>query len=249
MGNGRDVVHTYVEMASTGEIASCEDLSHKLGLPTDYIFDLLHHPRMATYVAENFNLAPPPRFKTAKTLTDRQLRWLAVITNPYTTKTINGMIAANSDWMTQEDHRRWMQQAAFQREYNKRLGKEVKATSGEMVRRTAQKAMAGDVKSIELIYRMQGEPLPTAIAAGSSSAIPLETILTALQKELDGPQLARVAARLMGQEPEPILELEALAEDLSEVNDGTLSGAVANESVAPREAGGGVGSAEGRQEP
>lgn len=108
--------------------------------------------------------------------------------------------------MDMATHRRWMKQPAFQAEYKRLLSTEIVSTEGEVIRRTATKAMAGDAKSAELLYRMQGKPLPNALAPGQGGGISIDVVMQVLQRLMTPDQLAQAA--ILFTNPDAPLELE-----------------------------------------
>lgn len=195
-----DVVRTYIVQSEEGTVVSSEDLQAQFPeYSIDSIHAFLHSPKVQHYLVDRHNLLPPPKKKSRRTLTDEQRMWLTIVTNPYTTASINGLVArANQDrgfeWMSLEKHRRWMKQPTFAREYKRLLTQDVKATEGEAIRRTATKAMQGDTKAIELYYRMKGEPLPSTLAgSGQGAAIGIDVVMQVMQIVCTPEQLAKAA--------------------------------------------------------
>lgn len=190
-----DIVRRYIDWSNEGDLVSCDDLAIEF---PDYtsaqIYDFLHHPKVVSKL-EEYELPPPPRSKSARSLTDRQRRWLTICTNPYSTQSIKSLAETNG--YTVEEHRRWMRQAHFKAEYTKLMRKEISGTEGELYRRTATKAMTGDPKALENLYRMQGRPLPSGLNEVKHGEISLDAVLQALQETLDSETLSRVAARLI----------------------------------------------------
>lgn len=194
-----DIVRRYIDWSNEGDLVSCDDLAIEFPTFTSkQIYDFLHHPKVVAKL-EEYELPPPPRSKSIRSLTDRQRRWLSICTNPYATQSLKSLAETNG--FSIEEHRRWMRQSAFRNEYTKLMRKEVTNTEGELFRRTATKAMTGDAKSIENLYRMQGRPLPTGINEGTSGNVSLDVVLQALQETLDSETLSRVAARLIAGPP------------------------------------------------
>jgi hypothetical protein len=102
-----------------------------------------------------------------------------------------------------------MKQAHFRAEYSKLMRQEIASTEGEIYRRTATKAMVGDTKAIETLYRMQGKPLPTAVNESSGGSVSLDAVLQALQETLSSEDIARVATRLIAGKPAELPSAES----------------------------------------
>lgn len=198
-----DVLRTYVEWENDGTQTSVEQLAAHYGMDENDLHKFFHYPPVVSLLADQYNLPPPPRRLSKRALNELQKRWLRFCTNPHTTRNLITM--CKEFGIDIETHDRWMQQAVFQREYNKLIARRVGAMKGEFIRRTAQKASAGDLKAVELIYRMNGTPIPSAIAETSSTSVELEAVVRAMQKHLTQEQLAAVAGEML----RPTLAIEA----------------------------------------
>lgn len=88
-----DIVRTYILQSNSGEVISCDDLhAQHPEHSVDEIFKFLHSPKVSAYLADRHRLLPPSRSKSRKTLSDRQRTWLAIITDPYSSNSLTGMI-------------------------------------------------------------------------------------------------------------------------------------------------------------
>lgn len=192
-----DIIRSYIEWSQQGRVVSSADLAtfHNQSLTSVHSF--MHAPKVVRYLADRHNLLPPPRQLSRRTLSDEQRAWLTICTNPYSPNTVQAMIKVHSSWMTMAKHRAWMKQQAFLAEYQRLMALEIRGSEGEIVRRTTTKAMSGDTKSIEMLARLKGEPLPSLAQGELSTGVPMETIITALQQVLDSDQLAEVAHLLL----------------------------------------------------
>ena len=209
-----DIVRTYIQWYRSGEIPSCEDLhTHFPTFTVEQIFNFLHTSKVYSYLAER-NIPAPPRQKSRKSLTDRQIEWIEYCTNPYTKMSLSQM--CSSFGITTNQHAAWMRQAHFKREYEKIIQAKVSGTEGEIFRRTASKAVnEGDVKATELLYRMSGKPIPQALTQSDSSNVPLEAVIRAMQEICTPDQLAAVSAKLlMGPTPQEPPALPVHSEEI-----------------------------------
>jgi len=205
-----DVVRQYIIMSQDGETISSADLAAILPHSIESIHKFLHSPKVSRYLVEKHNLLPPPKHKSARTLSDKQNTWLSIITDPYSTRSLPTMVAkANDDDvirdMSMAQHRRWMKQPAFLAEYKRRLAQDLKGAEGEGIRRQATKMVMGDTKALEMYYRLKGEPLPNALAAGTSGGVPIDLIMQILQKICTSEQLTQFAMLITN--PEAQLQL------------------------------------------
>lgn len=191
-----DVVRAYVEAYRDGNVMSCEDLSIRFPeFTTQHVYNFMHSSKVFNYLLER-DIPAPPKQKSKRSLTDKQRDWLAVCTNPYTSKKITHMCAEFG--ITPEVHALWMQQAHFKREYERLMKQRIAGSEGEVFRRVASKAVLdGDVKSVETLYRMAGKPLAAPTAVGSHNGVPIEDVLRAMQQICSPDQLAAVSAILL----------------------------------------------------
>lgn len=219
-----DIIRTYIEWSQGGRVVSSADLAEHHQQPIASVHEFLHAPKVVRYLADNHNLAPPPRTLSRRTLTDEQRTWLTKCTNPYANMTIQSMVKLTPG-MTMAKHRAWMKQSAFLAEYQRLTALEIRGSEGEVIRRTANRAITGDTKSIEMLARLKGEPLPTLAAGEQSGGIQLDVIMSALQRVLDGDQLAKVAGYLLHPETMALedaglaTERRAITQIASEVGD------------------------------
>jgi hypothetical protein len=151
-------------------------------------------------------LPHPPLKKNNTSLTEKQLRWIRVASNPFTAKPIH--ILAAEHGVTMEEHRNWLQLPHFQRALQARVVSETPGVKVEVLRRTMNKATQGDAKATENYFRMINEPLPALQTQTSNGGqVSIERLMQVLQRVLPQDLLGAVALELMGQAPEP-LELE-----------------------------------------
>lgn len=196
-----DIIRCYIEWCNEGEVPCTADLARHFGEPIESLHAFLTSPRVVTVLQDRYNLPPPIKHKSTRSLTDEQRAWIIKCTNPYTKKSIQAL--CNEFGIPMETHRRWMKQAAFNKAYTEALKGEIRTTEGELYRRTASRAMDGDNKSLELLYRMQGKPLPTAISAEGHSGVPLEKVLQVMQEICTPEQLSVIATRLLTNDIQP----------------------------------------------
>jgi hypothetical protein len=214
-----DIIRTYIVWSQSGKIVSSADLAEHHGQSLKSVHEFMHAPKVVKYLATRHNLAPPPLTLSRRTLSDEQRAWLTICTNPYANMSIQTMVKL-TDWMTMSKHRAWMKQQAFLAEYQRLMALEIRGSEGEIVRRTANKAVSGDTKAIEMLARLKGEPLPQAVSVSEGGGIQLDVIMSALQQVLDGDQLAEVAHLLLHPEDKPkAIEQKATAQILTELEE------------------------------
>lgn len=209
MSNLLEAWKTYVEHSLNPSLEgylSLEELSIITKETPERLFKLFSSEPWKTKLVQQ-GLPFPPLKKNNSSLSEKQLRWIRVATNPFTAKPLHLLAAENG--VTMEEHRNWMKLPHFQRAYQSRLVSESSTAKPEIFRRQMNKAVQGDTKATETYFRMINEPLPTLqVAQSSGGQVPIARLMEVLQKVLPQEQLMAVALELMGQPPEEPLALD-----------------------------------------
>lgn len=151
---------------------------------------------------DKFGLPAPQDNKEELTYT--QLRWIELATDPYDRRSLSSLFESKEAKklnVTQAKHRVWMTQPAFKKAYTERIRREATNSAPEMLRRTTSKAMSGDIRAIELFFKLGGRKIPSQleIEAPQTANDPFssrEKIIRAMQQVLSPEQIQQVAKAL-----------------------------------------------------
>ena len=197
----------YLENALLGTTLSCEQIAHALqpslseDNPAQFdqlvesIYAEINTPDNVLSLLEKGILPPSkttPLPDPHQSLTQQQLDFLSAVTNPFTAATLPSLCKLHG--VTMDQHNTWMTHPNYVRAYNRLLKSRLPNARGEVSRRVAQKATTGDAKSVELYFRLMGEPLPELTS--NQTTTQLENLLAVLQRVLTVEQMHEVAMEL-----------------------------------------------------